>query len=170
MTGRRVRVRFFISIGHLGAHCPIVVALNTLLLKVVYYQGGEIFKNFCDTIARLGRRLEESEPMFLSQRLSPFALDLFVLVRHIRFISDEHFLHSRLSVGIDLLEPVLDVIEGSHLCDIVHEQYAHGAFVIRLGDCTESLLTRGVPNLELDLLVEDFYGLDSEVDADRRHV
>ena len=66
---------------------------------------------------------------------------------------------------LNLLKPVRDVAERGLLRAIVNEDDSHGAFVVRLRDCSEALLSGGVPHLELDALVLNVNCLDLEVDA-----
>lgn len=54
---------------------------------------------------------------------------------------------------IDLLEPVLYVIECSQIGAIVHEDDSHCALVVCLCNCAEALLTCRVPYLKLHTLV-----------------
>ena len=66
---------------------------------------------------------------------------------------------------LDLLHPVLDVLEGALVRHVVHEEDAHGPAVVRRGDGPEALLPRRVPDLQLELLVVQREGLNLEVDA-----
>ena len=73
-------------------------------------------------------------------------------------------------MSIDLLEPVLNVIESCLLATIINKKDAHCSLVVSLSDCTEPLLAGCVPNLELDLLIQQIYGFNSEIDSNRGHV
>lgn len=53
-------------------------------------------------------------------------------------------------MGLDLLNPVFDVMEGLSFVDGVGEYDAHGASVVGLGDGLETFLAGSVPDLELD--------------------
>ena len=66
---------------------------------------------------------------------------------------------------LNLLQPLGDVVEGLLLGAIVHEDDSHGALVVSLGNCAESFLPSGVPNLEFDSLILDVDCLDFEIDA-----
>ena len=108
--------------------------------------------------------------MLFGQCLPSLTLDLFVLVRNIRFVGDQDFLHIGLGMSLNLLQPVLDVVESGHFSTVIDQQDAHGALVVRLCNGAESFLASGVPHLELDRLVENFDGLDPEIYADGGHV
>ena len=69
-----------------------------------------------------------------------------------------------------LLEPILDVVEGTLLAAIVDEQNAHGSLIIGLCDRSEALLPSRVPHLQLHALVVHLDGLYPEIDAYRGHV
>ena len=59
-------------------------------------------------------------------------------------------------------------VETSLIRNIINQQYAHRAPVVRRRDGPESFLPRGVPYLELDALAVELDGADLEVDADGR--
>ena len=69
---------------------------------------------------------------------------------------------------LDVPDPVLDVVEALLVGDVVHQHDAHGAAVVGRGDGPEPLLSRRVPNLQLDLLPVQLDCPDLEVDACRR--
>ena len=66
---------------------------------------------------------------------------------------------------LDVPDPVLDVVEALLIGDVVHQHDAHGAAVVGRGDGPEPLLSRRVPNLQLDLLPVQLDCPDLEVDA-----
>ena len=58
-------------------------------------------------------------------------------------------------------------VERPFVCNIIHQQYSHGASVVCRGDCAESFLASRVPYLQLDPLAVQLNGPDLEVDAYR---
>ena len=66
---------------------------------------------------------------------------------------------------INLLEPILDVIEGLLISAVIHQDDTHSSFVVGLSYCSESFLAGCVPNLKLHLLVIYVNLLDLEVDS-----
>ena len=62
--------------------------------------------------------------------------------------------------------PVADIGERLLVCDIVHEENAHGAAIVGGGDGAKPLRAGSVPNLQFAALVIDFDSADLEVDAD----
>jgi hypothetical protein len=68
-----------------------------------------------------------------------------LLVRHIALVAYEQLVDALGSISVDLLEPLLDIVEGVHVGDIVNDADAMGATVIGRGDGTETLLTGGIP-------------------------
>lgn len=58
------------------------------------------------------------------------------------------------------------MIKGVHTVDRVSDYYPMGILVETLGDVFEPLLSRGVPDVETDLLALDLHPFDLEVDAD----
>ena len=86
-------------------------------------------------------------------------------VGQVSFISDKNFCYITACVGLDLLEPVADVVEGSLLSTIVNQNDPHRPFIVGLSNRTEALLTCSIPNLELDFLAVNIDRLDFEIDA-----
>jgi hypothetical protein len=71
-------------------------------------------------------------------------------------------------VLINLLEPVLYVVERLLVCAIVNQDDPHRALVVSLSDRSKSLLPGRVPYLQLNPLVIDVDLLYLEVDAYRK--
>lgn len=86
-------------------------------------------------------------------------------VWQVNLIGNQHFVNVLARVGLDLLQPVRDVLEGKLLCAIVNQEDSHGALVVRLGDRSKAFLTCGVPHLQLHSLVVHGDRLDLEVDT-----
>ena len=61
--------------------------------------------------------------------------------------------------------PVADIGERLLICDIVHEENAHGAAIVGGGDGAKPLRAGSVPDLQFAALVIDFDSADLEVDA-----
>lgn len=112
----------------------------------------------------LGRRLEEGDAKAVREFLQrPVSVSLVcvhacmpvmylrncvlddLLVRHIGLVAHQKLVHTLGSVAVDLLEPLLDVVERVHVGDIVNDTDAVGTAVVGRGDGTEALLTGGVP-------------------------
>ena len=69
-----------------------------------------------------------------------------------------------------LLQPVLDVIKRALFCAIVNKNDTHGALIVCLSDCSEALLPRCVPHLELYSLVLHIDSFYLKVNTDGGHV
>ena len=69
--------------------------------------------------------------------------NLFVF--HIALITHKQFVDTFGGVAIDFLKPLLHVVEGIHVGDIVNHANSVSASVVRRCDGTESLLAGGVP-------------------------
>ena len=68
-----------------------------------------------------------------------------LLVGHIALVTDKQLVDALGSVSINLLKPLLDVVERVHVGNIVDDADAVSATVVGRGDGTETLLTSGVP-------------------------
>ena len=54
--------------------------------------------------------------------------------------------------------------------DIIDEECSGGASVIAAGDALEGLLAGGVPDLQLDILIINFYSATAELDSNSQIV
>jgi hypothetical protein len=70
----------------------------------------------------------------------------------IALVTNKQFVDALASIAIDLLQPLLDVVERHLICDIVDNNDAVGTTVVAGSDGTESLLTGSIPDLEFDAL------------------
>ncbi len=68
-----------------------------------------------------------------------------LLVGHIALVSYEQLVDALGGVAVDLLEPLLDVVEAIHVGDIVDDADAVGAAVVRRRDGAEAFLAGGIP-------------------------
>ena len=68
-----------------------------------------------------------------------------LLVSHIALVTHEELVNTLGGVAVDLLQPLLDVVEAVHVGNIVDDANAVSAAVVRAGDCAETLLSRCVP-------------------------
>lgn len=68
---------------------------------------------------------------------------------------------------ISLLQPVIDILEGLHVSDVVHDDDSVSTLIVRRSDGFESFLTSSVPDLELHSLALDIEGSNFEVDSNR---
>jgi len=68
-----------------------------------------------------------------------------LLVRHIALVSYKQLVDALGGVPVDLLEPLLDVVEAVHVGDVVDDADTVGAPVVGRGDGAEPFLAGGVP-------------------------
>lgn len=68
-----------------------------------------------------------------------------LLVSHIALVADEELVNALGSVAVDLLQPLLDVVERVHVGNIVDDADAVGTTVVGRCDGTEALLACSVP-------------------------
>jgi len=87
------------------------------------------------------------------------------LVGHIALVPNKELVHALTSVPINLLQPLLDVVEGDLVGDIIDNDDTVGSSVVAGGDGTEPLLTGCVPNLELDHFAIELDGTNLEINT-----
>lgn len=98
-------------------------------------------------VARVeGRGFDELDSEGISEFLAFLEGDL-TLALEIVLVTDEELDHVLVSVLVGFLEPVVDVLEGLHVGDVVHDDDAVRTFIVRRGNRLESFLTSGVPDL-----------------------
>ena len=68
-------------------------------------------------------------------------------------------------MSLDLLQPVLDIVKGTLLSAVVDEDDTHGALIVSLCDCSETLLASCIPHLKLHPLVLHINRLNLEVNS-----
>lgn len=59
---------------------------------------------------------------------------------HVAFVAQDHFLDVLVGVLVDVPQPFDDVLEALFVRYVVDEHDAHGAAIVRRGDCVETLL------------------------------
>lgn len=82
-----------------------------------------------------------------------------LLVRHIALVTDKELVDTLGGVAVDLLKPLLHVVERIHVGHIVDDTDTVGTTIVGRGDGTETLLTGGIPLLKI-MLVEGSRSLD----------
>jgi hypothetical protein len=68
------------------------------------------------------------------------------------------------------VEPLLDIVEGLLVSDIIHYNDSMRTAVIRGSNGTEAFLSGGIPNLKLDGLSIQLNGADLKVHTNGRNV
>lgn len=68
-----------------------------------------------------------------------------LLVRHVALVADEQLVDALGGVAVNLLEPLLDVVERVHVGHVVDDADAVRTTVVRRRDCAEALLAGRVP-------------------------
>lgn len=68
-----------------------------------------------------------------------------LLVRHIALVAYKQLVDTLGGVSVDLLQPLLDVVEAVHVGDIVDHTDAVSTSVVRRSNSSESLLASRVP-------------------------
>ena len=151
MAGCDVDVGFRVVGGDAAAHALLDLASH----------GQE---GLLDVAGVLGRRLEEGDTKtvgeFLGGKVScTFELAMTqhpraylghcvldnLLVRHIALVAHEQLVDALGGVPVDLLQPLLDVIEAVHVGDVVDNADAVGTAVVGRCDRAEPFLAGGIP-------------------------
>lgn len=68
-----------------------------------------------------------------------------LLVCHIALVAYKQLVDSVCGVSVDLLQPLLDIVERVHVRDIVDDTDAMGATVVGRGDGSEAFLSSSIP-------------------------
>jgi len=117
----------------------------------------------------LGRSFEKFNAKGVGEFLALFRRD-DALARQIGFITNEEFVHVLGSVSIDLMQPLLYIIERFLIGNVVDNDNSVSAAVIRRRNGAEPFLTGRVPDLKLDCLSVKLDRSDFEVNTDGRNV
>lgn len=116
-------------------------------------------KGLFDIGGRLCRSLEEFNAKTVGKLLALFRRH-DTLGRQIRLVAHQELVHVFASVPVDFVQPLLYVVEGFVIGDIVNDNNAVGTAVIGGSNGTETLLSGRVPNLKFDCLAIEFNGAD----------
>lgn len=68
-----------------------------------------------------------------------------LFIRHITLVAYQELVNALGGIAVNLLQPLLDVVEGIHVGDIVHDADAVGTAVVGGGDGAEAFLAGGIP-------------------------
>eukprot|EP00531_Pseudo-nitzschia_arenysensis_P013583 CAMPEP_0116145440 /NCGR_PEP_ID=MMETSP0329-20121206/16591_1 /TAXON_ID=697910 /ORGANISM="Pseudo-nitzschia arenysensis, Strain B593" /LENGTH=178 /DNA_ID=CAMNT_0003641039 /DNA_START=390 /DNA_END=925 /DNA_ORIENTATION=- len=126
-------------------------------------------KALFDVGGGLGRSLEE----FNSERVGKFLALLRrdnTLARQIGLITDQELVDVFGRVSVNLVQPLLYIVEGFLVSDIVDDDNSVGAAVIGRCNGAESFLSSGIPDLELDCLSVQFNRSDFEINTNGGNV
>jgi len=129
------------------------------------YLSRSVDERILDVVRRLCARLHEHQSVFFGERFALLRRDL-APVCEVAFVSYEHDGHVCVGVLLGILEPACEVVEGFSPRDVVYEQRTRRTPVVASCDAAEALLSRGVPNLQFDLLSVDCDEPRSKLDAD----
>ena len=91
------------------------------------------------------------------------------LVLQILFVSNENSRNVFLSVLVNFAHPLRDFGEGFSVCDIIGHDNAVSTLVITTGDCLESFLASGIPDLQFYSLAVNVNCSNFEIDTDGWH-
>ena len=69
--------------------------------------------------------------------------DLFIL--HITLVTHKQLVDTLGGIAIDLLEPLLHIVEGIHVSNIIHDADTMSTSIVRRSNGAEPLLARSVP-------------------------
>lgn len=105
---------------------------------------GHCQEGLFDVAGVLGGGLEEGNAQAVGELLGDLVVDN-LLLGHIALVADEKLVNTLGGVAVNLLQPLLDVVERVHVGDIVDNADAVGTAVVRGGDCAETLLASRVP-------------------------
>ncbi len=72
-----------------------------------------------------------------------------LLIRHIALVADKELVDTLGRIAVNLLQPLLDVVERVHVRHIVDDADAVGTAVVGRGDGAEAFLAGGIPLLRL---------------------
>lgn len=122
-----------------------------------------------DVRCRLGRGLNEWDAERLGECVRSLLRDL-LLLHQVSLVADEELQGVLSRVTVDLCEPLLHVVEGLTVGDVIDKNNTVSTTVIGGSDGTEALLTSSIPNLKLHCLAINVYCTEAEINTDRGDV
>ena len=88
----------------------------------------------------------------------------------IRLVSYQHLCYVIRGMHLDLLHPILNILETLSLIYCVGEHNPHSTSIVSLSDGFELLLSCRIPNLQAYLILANSDSLDLEVNANGREM
>ena len=103
---------------------------------------------------------EQAQPRFALARLLDSPCTYFVaylgnrvlnhlLVRHIALVANKQLVHALSGISVNLLKPLLYIVEGVHVSDIVDDADTVSTAIVGGGDGSESLLAGSIPLMQI---------------------
>ena len=124
--------------------------------------GGNFDESFVDVGGVLGRGFDVGDLEVISELLGGFVGNL-PLVFQIALVSNKKLVDVFARIPLNLLQPLLDVVVGNLVSNIKDNDDTVGTAVVRRGNGPETLLTSGIPNLQLDGLTVELNGPHLEI-------
>jgi len=112
----------------------------------------------------LGAGLQARNPQTVGEFFGRVAVHHF-LRGQIAFVAHQQLVHALAGVAIDLLKPLLHVVERHLIRHVVHHDDTVCSPIVARGDRSESFLPSSIPDLELDFLSFKLDGSDFEIDS-----
>lgn len=122
-----------------------------------------------DVGQRQRRGFKEGDVECIGKLLRSGVLDN-LFVSQVGLVADQQLHHPTSSVAVNLLQPLLDVVEQLLVSDVVYNDDAVSATVVGGSNGTEPLLASGIPDLQLDGLTIQLDRTDLEVNTDGQNV
>ena len=128
--------------------------------------GGDFFEKLLDVGSGLGADLLEDDHVAVGQVLALRLGDIAILEVHL--IPEQGNDDPVASLVLDVIDPLLDALEGGPIGDIIDHNSHRGVSYVIGDERFEPFLPGGVPQLQADGLVLEEDVLRDEVDADGR--
>ena len=138
-------------------------SLFALCWFVFYNLLGYCEEEFVNIGTCLGRCLKEVETVLFRQGCTSLRCD--GAIWQVILVGDEDFTYATTSMGVNLLQPVLDIVKCCFFGAVIDQYYSHCSLIVRLRDCPESFLSSRVPYLQLYSLFSHRDGLDLKVNS-----
>ena len=126
---------------------------------------GNSYKGWVDVNVILGGAFPKGNSKLLGELLALFRADNLV-IEHVALVSDEDLVDMDVGMLLNLGDPIANAFKRAAVRDIVDEQNPLGAAKVAGSNCAEPLLTRRVPNLELDARAVNIHVLNFKVNTD----
>ena len=132
---------------------PPLLGLPWTLDLISFERVVKAFSTLTASLAEVSKNLipSESAKVFptISENGTFFVLDLSVGFQ-VRLVSHQELNNVFVSVFVNLGKPIFDVLEGLSFGDVIDQDDPVSTLVVRSSDSLESLLSSGIPDLQLD--------------------
>lgn len=125
---------------------------------------GQFHETFVNVNSGFGGGFQKFHTESFGEFFTLLITDLSI-VFEIALVTNQDLSNVWTSVGLDFVQPVLDILETLSIGDVINQNDSISSFIVSGGNGFESFLPGGIPDMELDGLVVALYVSNLEINS-----